>query len=221
MSGGLTLGHVAKQARNGRSLPTNLMAAVVTVRGMARPHRPQVAGGVYHITARGNRRQPIFLDDRDRHSFLTLLEDVVGRHGWRIHAYCLMPNHFHLLVETTEANISIGMQRLNFRYAQWFNHRHDLDGHLFQGRFHSVLAESTWYVVELARYIVLNPVRAGLCQHPGEWRWSSYRATIGQSAEMRVLTVDWLLGLFGKTSADARRAYEAFVMPVAARSRSP
>src|SRR5438874_2291483 len=143
---------------------------------MARPRRLQVAGGFFHVTARGNRRQPVFTDDVDVERFLAILAEVAARYGWRVHAYCLMTNHYHLLVETPEANLSAGFHRLNFLYAQWFNRRHGLDGHLFQGRFHSVLIERQEHLIELARYIVLNPVRAGLCGHPGEWRWSSYRA---------------------------------------------
>jgi REP element-mobilizing transposase RayT len=177
---------------------------------MARPLRVQVAGGFFHVTARGNRRQPIFMDNVDVERFIAILAEVAARYGWRLHAYCLMTNHYHLLVETPEANLSAGFHRLNFLYAQWFNRRRGLDGHLFQGRFHSVLIERQEHLVELARYIVLNPVRAGLCRHPGEWRWSSYRAVAGRARPAPFLTVAWLLDQFGETTASARAAYRQF-----------
>jgi putative transposase len=121
------------------------------VAGVPRPHRLQPAGGVFHITSRGNRRQEIFVDDADRELFLAILGEVIARYCWRCHAYCLMPNHYHLLIETTAENLSIGMHRLNFLYAVRFNNRHGLDGHLFQGRFHSVLVESNHHLIELTR----------------------------------------------------------------------
>ena len=178
---------------------------------MARLPRIQVPGGIFHITARGNRRQPIFLDDGDLEQFLTLFADVVRRRGWRCHAYCLMQNHYHLLIETPEADLSIGLHRLNACYAQWFNWKHDVDGHLFQGRFHSVLVESNWHLLELARYIALNPVRARLCLGPGDWRWSSYVAAIGAVRPPVFLSLDWLLAQFGSDRPTARNSYRRFV----------
>jgi len=178
---------------------------------MARPPRIATPGGVFHITARGNRRQEIFLDDRDRRRFLELLATAVSRHGWRCHAYCLMPNHFHLMIETPKADISAGMHRLNGGYAQWFNRRHEFDGHLFQSRFHSVLLQSNWHLLELSRYIVLNPVRARLCRDPVDWRWSSYRAIMALAQSPEFLTVDWLLEQFGADSRSARIAFRRFV----------
>ena len=178
---------------------------------MARPPRVAPPGGVFHITARGNRRQEIFLDDRDRRRFLDLLGTVVSRHAWRCHAFCLMPNHFHLMIETRAGDISAGMQRLNGGYAQWFNRRHEFDGHLFQSRFHSVLLESNWHVLELSRYIVLNPVRASLCRDPAEWPWSSYRAFMALSPSPGFLTVDWLLEQFGADPRSARTTFRRFV----------
>jgi putative transposase len=141
---------------------------------MARPLRTQVAGGTYHVTARGNRRQPIFHDESDRQLFLALFKRVAERRAWHTLAYCLMTNHFHLVIETPVANLSLGMHRLNFTYAQYFNARHSVDGHLFDGRFHSVLVESESQLLELLRYVAFNPVRAGLCARPSEWRWSSF-----------------------------------------------
>lgn len=163
------------------------------------------------MTARGNRRQEIFRDDRDRRRFLRLLGHVVATLRWRCHAYCLMPNHYHLVVETPNADLSIGMHRLNSLFAQWFNRRHDVDGHLFQGRFHSVLVESEWHLLELCRYVPLNPVRGGLCAHPGEWPWSSYRATVGRTAPPRFLSVMEVLDHFGPTVQRAREAFRVFV----------
>jgi putative transposase len=178
---------------------------------MPRPLRPAVAGGIYHVTVRGNRRQTIFISDGDRRRFLKLLAEVVRRYGWRCHAYCLMDNHFHLALETPVPNISGGMQRLNSGYATWFNRRHALDGHVFQGRFHSRLLETEWHLLELSRYVVLNPVRAGVCRAAGEWPWSSYRGTSGAGAAPRFLSVDMILAQFGRDRARARSAYAQFV----------
>ena len=178
---------------------------------MPRPLRLRPAGGIFHITARGNRRQVIFLDDVDRDRFLALLAAIITRYGWICHAYCLMDNHVHLLVETPNENLSEGMQQLLGQYAQGFNRRHGFDGHLFQGRFDSRLVVSNWHLLELARYLVLNPVRAGTRATAGEWAWSSYRAAAGTIPAPRFLTLDWLLGQFGRERAEARKAYARFV----------
>lgn len=178
---------------------------------MARPPRLQIAGGIYHLTARGNRRQPIFLDDDDRRKFLEIVGIVVEKRGWHCHAYCLMPNHYHLLVKTPTPDLSAGMQHLNSRYAEWFNWRHELGGHLFQGRFHSVLVESDWHLLELARYLVLNPVRAQLCTEPAEWPWSSYGSALGIVEQPAFLALEWLLGRFGSEPQPARAAFARFV----------
>jgi REP-associated tyrosine transposase len=176
-----------------------------------RQPRLRVPGGVYHVTSRGNRRQVIFLDDRDRRYFLKLLAEVVQRYGWRCHAFCLMDNHYHLVIETPEPNISEGMHRLNSKYADWFNRRHALDGHLFQDRFYSTLVGSEWHLLELARYVVLNAVRAGLCGAPGEWRWSSYGATAGLERRPKFLTTSTVLAQFGRDAGRACSAYAQFV----------
>ena len=186
---------------------------------MARSLRINVANGIYHLTARGNRRQLIFLGDDDRRRFLALLDQVAARLGWRCHAYCLMPNHYHLVIETAAPDLSVGMHRLNSGYAHWFNQRHDLDGHLFQSRFHSVLVESQWHLVELCRYVALNPVRAGLCAHPAAWSWSSYRAVLGARAMLRCFTADLVLGLFGRDRERARSAFRRFVLEGSARPK--
>ncbi len=178
---------------------------------VARPPRNAPAGGIFHITSRGNRRQPIFLDDRDRERFIELLAAVVKRFGWRCHAYCLMGNHYHLVIQTPKENLSQGMHRLNFLHAQWTNTRHDVDGHLFEGRFRSRIVESTYQLMTLTRYIALNPVAAGLCRKPGDWPWSSYRVAIGKVPRRRFLTLELLLGEFGNRAAEARDALRSFV----------
>jgi putative transposase len=188
---------------------------------MPRPFRLQVAGGVYHVVSRGNRQQAIFCDEIDYVRFLELLEAVISRFGWRCHAYCLMPNHFHLVVETPEANISAGMQWLNGRYAQWFNIRYGFSGHLFQGRFYGDLVESAYHLLELVRYVALNPVRAGLCRDASGWRWSSYRAMVGEAKSTALLTIGWLQAQFGRDPARARQTFCAFVRDAPARPRPP
>jgi REP element-mobilizing transposase RayT len=167
---------------------------------------------MYHVFSRGNRRQQIHLDAIDRCWFLERVEEVVGGFGWLLHAYCLMPNHYHLVVETPEPNLSVGMHRLNFLSAQSFNRRHGVDGHLFQGRFHSPLVETPQHAIELSRYVVLNPVRAGLVKQPADWRWSSYRAAAGFVDCPPFLTLDLVPGVFGPDPESARQAYRQFVL---------
>jgi REP element-mobilizing transposase RayT len=133
---------------------------------MARPLRIAVAGGLYHLITRGNARERIYLDDLDREIFLDRLAHSVERYGWLCHAYCLMDNHYHLLVETPQPNLSIGMRQLNGLYAQTFNSRHDRCGHVFQVRFRSIFVEKDSHLLSCCRYVVLNPVRAGICEHP-------------------------------------------------------
>ena len=178
---------------------------------MARPLRIEYKGAVYHITSRGNTRQIIFLDDEDRLGFLKILEEVVARYNWLCHAYCLMTNHYHLLVETPDANLSRGMRQLNGVYTQMFNRRHARSGHLLQGRYKAIIVEKESHLLELARYIVLNPVRAELVRHPRAWRWSSYRATAGEEGTPGFLTVDWILSQFHQDRSRARREYRKFV----------
>jgi len=180
-------------------------------RQMPRPPRLQAPGATYHVTTRGNRKQEIFTDPRDRLRFLQLLEQVVELLGWRCHAYCLMTNHYHLLVQTLEADISQGMQRLNGAYAKWFNWRHGYEGHLFERRFHDELVEGHAHLLELTRYIVLNPVRAGIVGTAGRWRWSSYDATIGKRPQPAFLTTSWVLSLFSDDTSRARQLYADFV----------
>lgn len=178
---------------------------------MARPLRLEFPGALYHVTSRGNRQGPIYQDDRDRREFLILLSDVCERNNWCIHAYCLMTNHYHLVIETPEANLSKGMRQLNGIYTQRYNRRHHCVGHVFQGRYKAILVQKRRYLLELARYVVLNPVRANLVANAGQWVWSSFRPTSGAESRPQWLQTDWLLSQFNKDRAKARQGYIAFV----------
>ncbi len=178
---------------------------------MARPLRLEFEGAVYHVTSRGNALDAIFFADHDREEFLKILSKVVERYGWLCHAYCLMTNHYHLLIETPDANLSQGMRQLNGIYTQWINRQHNRTGHVFQGRFKSILVQKESHLLELARYVVLNPVRAGMVRSPREWRWSSYCATAGQGEVPGFLTVDWLLLQFDGDTLRAIKTYREFV----------
>ncbi len=178
---------------------------------MARPLRPFFPGGTYHVTARGNDRQTIFADDADCSSFLIVLASVVARYRVGCHAYCLMSNHYHLLLQTPEGNLSTAMRQLNGVYTQRFNRRHERSGHVFQGRYGAQLVDGQTYLQEVCRYIVLNPVRAGLVAHPRQWAWSSYRATAGEATAPGFLTVDWLRAVTGRGRATGAAGYVRFV----------
>ncbi len=178
---------------------------------MARPLRIEYPGAVYHLTARGNRREDIYLDDEDRISFLKIVGKTVSRYNWICHAYCLMDNHYHLLVETPDTNLSLGMRQLNGMYTQCYNRRHKKVGHVFQGRFKSILVDRESYLLELCRYIVCNPVKAGLCKRPEDWNWSSYTPTVSGENIPGWLIVEWVLGRFSKQKIRARKAYREFV----------
>lgn len=178
---------------------------------MARPLRLEFAGALYHVTSRGNRREVIYESDGDRTSFLAVLDDVCDTFNWVCHAYCLMHNHYHLMIETPEGNLSKGMRQLNGVYTQRFNRRHHRVGHVFQGRYKAILVDKQSYLLELARYIVLNPVRAQMVSAASDWPWSSHRATIGGRSHLSHLHSDWLLAAFGSDRSTAVKAYEAFV----------
>ena len=178
---------------------------------MARPLRVEFDGALYHITSRGNAAQNIFLDDKDRFRFLDVLRAVVDRFGWLCHAYCLMSNHYHLLAETPHSNLSRGMRHLNGVYTQAVNHRHKRSGHVFQGRFKAILVERESHLLQVARYVVLNPVRAQMVKHARQWGWSSYRATAGEIASPDFLTTEWLLAQFHDRRDRACLAYRRFV----------
>jgi REP element-mobilizing transposase RayT len=160
-------------------------------------HRIEVPGGRFHITNRGNGYADIFRDDVDYADFLRKFAEVVAECGWLCHAYCLMPNHYHLVVETPEANRAFGMQRLNGRWARWFNRRHGRVGHLFQGPYRDEPISQDEHLLELFRYLALNPVRRGLCDAPEDWPWSSYAATIGTGDPPTFLTLELVHSLFG------------------------
>jgi putative transposase len=153
----------------------------------------------------------IYEDDRDRERFLLTLEQVVERFNWLCHAYCLMENHYHLVVETVDGNLSLGMRHLNGVYTQSYNRRHNRGGHVFQGRFKSILVDRDAYLLALCRYVVLNPVRAKRVKNPGQYRWSSYRGTAGLTKRPSFLTIDWILGEFGKKRGEAQKRYNQFV----------
>jgi len=178
---------------------------------MARPIRIEFAGALYHVTSRGDRREAIYDDDVDRLQFLQVLGEVVEAFNWRCHAYCLMSNHYHLMVETPDGNLSKGMRQLNGVYTQWSNRRHRRSGHLLQGRFKAILVDAESYLLELARYVVLNPVRAGMVAHPAEWPWSSFPAMVGEVECPDWLTSDTLLAQFGHQRSEAADAYARFV----------
>jgi REP element-mobilizing transposase RayT len=178
---------------------------------MARPLRIEFPGAIYHVTSRGNAQASIFLDDIDRSTFLAVLGLTMRRFNVICHAYCLMTNHFHLLLETPDANLSKAMRQLNSVYTQAFNRRHGRVGHVLQGRFKSIVVDRDAYLLELCRYIVLNPVRAGMVKEPGKYPWSSYRATAGLGKKPDFLAVDWILEQFGADRVQARKQYRIFV----------
>jgi putative transposase len=177
---------------------------------MARPLRLELPGALHHVFNRGNERKNIFRNDEDRNDFLALLVAERERCNWIIHDFALMDNHFHLVIETPEANLSKGMQRIEGTYAQRFNRRHDRCGHLFGGRFKSRLVEKESYLLELSRYVVLNPVQAGVVARPEDYVWSSYRAKAGYEAAPAWLDMSGL-DQFSSDRKAARAEYRAFV----------
>jgi REP element-mobilizing transposase RayT len=178
---------------------------------MARPLRVEFDGAIYHVTSRGNGREDIFDDDGDRKAFLETLGRVVTRFNWLCHAYCLMDNHYHLVIETPEANLSKGMRQLNGVYTQLYNRRHRTVGHLFQGRYKAILIQKESHLLEVCRYVVLNPVRAKAVGRVEQWKWSSYGGTAGLGKSPPWLAVDWVLSQFGKRRYPAARHYRRFV----------
>jgi putative transposase len=181
---------------------------------MARPLRINAPGLTYHITARGTGRMTIYRDDDDRLAFLDRLAQVVGSYGLECHAYCLMDNHYHLVVTTSGANVSRAVQHLNGPYGQWWNWRHRRVGHVFQGRFGAQIVQDDLYLLVACRYVVLNPVRAGLVPGPADWRWSSYGATAGLTPVPAFLKPEavWRRLTEGPVTVAAAR-YREFVAP--------
>lgn len=178
---------------------------------MARQLRIEFEGAFYHITSRGNLRDRIFFDDRDKEMFLEILKRTKERYGYLVHAYALMDNHFHLLIETPKANISQIMQNVNTSYTVYINKKYQRSGHLFQGRFKGIIVDKDEYLVTLSRYIHLNPVRAKTVQRPEDYRWTSYRAYIDKSVRGSLADTSDTLSYFSKTRGDASDKYKAFV----------
>jgi putative transposase len=178
---------------------------------MARPPRIQASGATYHVTANSTFGRRLFIENDDRRWFEYRLDDVVRRYDWSCKAHCLLGTHYHLLVTTAEANLAAGMHRLNGMHAQATNDRHEQFGALFRGRYHTQLVEAEGHFLQLFRYIALNPVRAGLCRHPADWRWSSYAAAIGWASPQPFLDLESVLRLFGRNPAEARSRLQEFV----------
>ncbi|MCC6543659.1 MAG: transposase [Nitrospirae bacterium] len=178
---------------------------------MARPLRIEYCSALYHVTSRGNERKPIFWDNEDRLIFLDLLTKVNEKYNWLCHAYCLMNNHYHIIIETPEGNLSRGMRQLNGVYTQLFNKKYKRVGHIFQGRYNAVLLQKENHLLETYRYVVLNPVRADLVKRPEEWKWSSYRATAGIDYSHPCHTIDWILGQFDTNKIAAAKKFKEFV----------
>ncbi|MFC2082518.1 transposase [Candidatus Bipolaricaulota bacterium] len=178
---------------------------------MVRPLRIQFPGATYHITSQGNAGSKVFRTQADREDFLRILGQVVERQGWICHAYCLMDYHYHILVETPQPNLSRGMQFLNGIYTQRFNRTHDRSGHLLEGRYKAVLVEKGQHFLELARHVILNPVRAGIARSARDWPWSSYRATAGLAPAPTFLTTEWILSQIDPDVAQAKTIYRGFV----------
>jgi putative transposase len=179
---------------------------------MSRRPRLQFAGAVYHVMARGNRKSTIFHDDDDRRQFLRIIADAHGTFRVLIRELCLMGNHYHLILETPRCNLSDAMHYINGVFALRSNRRHGQTGHVFEGRFRSLVIQRESYLMRAARYVVRNPVRAGIVAQAGDWPWSSYRATAGLEPVPRWLHVDWIQGAFGARSlAEARQRYLDYV----------
>lgn len=179
---------------------------------MSRPLRLEFPGALYHVTSRGNERKPIYLEESDFNDFLTVIEETCERYNWLIHAYCLMTNHYHLLIETPDGNLSRGMRHVNGVYTQRFNRKHRRVGHVFQGRFKGILVDKDNYLLEVGRYIVLNPVRAqDMVEDPIDWPWSSYRTMMGLESAPSWLSIDMLLSQFSENLELAISKYRQFV----------
>jgi len=179
---------------------------------MARPLRLEFPDALYHVTSRGNERRPIFLSDDDRLSFLAFLGQAAKRFGWSVTAWVLMTNHFHLVIQTPEPNLSRGMHWLNGSYAGWFNRRHQRWGHLFGSRFKALLIEREAYFTEVLRYVVLNPVRAAMVERPEDYPWSSYRATAGCESAPEWFDIESALSPFAPDKTLAQTYYREFVL---------
>jgi len=177
---------------------------------MAYTPRVEVPYGYYHVVTRGNNKRPIYDDDDDQEEFLILLDRVARRYGWLFYAYCLMGNHYHLVMQIAEKGLSRGMCELNTAHAVTYNLRHDRINHLFGRRFWSELITTDAYLLGACRYAVQNPVRAGLCATCEDWRWSSYRATIGAAPARPFLAAQAVLDFVAPRSRDPVTAFRDF-----------
>jgi REP element-mobilizing transposase RayT/DNA-binding CsgD family transcriptional regulator len=178
---------------------------------MARPLRIEYPGAVYHVTSRGNARQDIFLCGADRRLFLKVLSDTIEKYNWLCHGYCLLDTHYHLIIETPDPNLSLGMRQLNGVYTQTFNRSNHKVSHVFQGRYKAILVEKDHHLLETCRYVVLNPVRARMVAKPAEWKWSSYKSTAYSDKVPQYLFIDWVLEQFSTNKTAARQRYRQFV----------
>lgn len=179
---------------------------------MARPARIEYEGAFYHVMNRGNRSEDIFLDDKDRNKFYEIIGNLEKRHKVIIYSFVLMTNHYHLLIETPLGNLSKAIQRLNGDYALYFSRRHKIPGHLFQGRFKAMLVEKESYLLELTRYIHLNPFRAGMVKVPEKYKWSSLHEIAKRKSRLPFsLYWDWISVYFGKKKGTAAKKYIEFV----------
>lgn len=178
---------------------------------MARPLRIEFPGGIYHVTSRGNERRAIVRDDVDRRKWLSLLERTVERTGWRVFAFALMGNHFHLFLQTSEPNLSAGMAHLNGSYAGYFNHRHGRVGHLLQGRFKGIVVDEQGYWRRVGRYVHLNPVRAGLVERPEDWPWCSFVGYHRPGRRLPWVCYERILAEFGGDTPAGRKAYRQYI----------
>ena len=182
------------------------------VRTMARPLRIEFSGALYHIISRGIGKMTIFHKDADWKKFIDTLDKVIHRCNWICHAYCLMGNHYHLLVETPDPNLSRGMKHLNQIYSQYYNWKYHRVGPVLQGRYKAYLVEKEARFLDNSRYIVNNPAKAKLVEHPSDWPWSSYRSTVGTAKCPSYLETAFLLGHFSSSRKKARKMYEDFVL---------
>ncbi|WP_263079861.1 transposase [Endozoicomonas sp. Mp262] len=179
---------------------------------MSRPLRIEYAGALYHVTSRGNERKAIYREGADFELFLDVLAEVCERFHWVIHSWCLMSNHYHVVVETPNGNLSAGMRQLNGVYTLKFNRRYGRVGHLFQGRYKGILVDKSAYLLELSRYVVLNPVWARMVNRPDEWQWSSYLYTLGELPSPDWLATDAMLLQFSHDHKQACERFTAFVL---------
>jgi putative transposase len=188
---------------------------------MARQLRIEFEGAFYHITSGGNLRGAVFFEDNDRRTFLEILTKTKERYSYLLHAYALMGNHYHLLIETPKANISRIMQNVNTSYTVYINRRYQRSGHLFQGRYKGIIVDKDEYLATLSRYIHLNPVRVGIVMKPEEYKWTSYRAYIEKKVEQQVVDTDETLAVFSGKRGKAKEKYRAFIDAEIAEEESP